>query len=558
LNHSAIPKTANNFVKAWQYIRFGWPTITLVSIIAILGYLLMLDTARDQDRAYVQSTRDFVRESTQQLANDNVKVAIDYSLWTDAYENITVTDNQKWVTDNFFSSNLTALSVFRQGSGLRFSWVADDNTLLREKMPEIVPLLDTRSFGEYVKDPIEKNLTAPVSRLIVLNGSLFTLAMNPIRPSDTYTGSKPKAGAPIDYAVTMTAFDQSAINNIGKAFALSNTSFKIGDQSADNGNTRISFAIKDEALKTLATISWDNLRPGTTAMKERLLPVSLVLLVVMIVTIVITHRSVTARIRLFKSARDAAETANRVKSNFLASVSHELRTPLSGIIGYAEMIEEDARDAGNAITARDAKKVTNSAHHLLSVINDLLDHTKIEAGKMDLNPTKIDITPILGSVVENLQHQVTKKKTKLTLAADPLLGEAMIDGMRLKQCFFNLVSNAAKFTKDGTIVVSARPVDQNGVAFIRISVKDSGIGMSKDTIAKLFKPFVQADEGTAAKFGGTGLGLSITKALVEAMGGTIGVESVEGEGSTFTMLVPRGITTNALDPVSAPTGSMAA
>jgi signal transduction histidine kinase len=545
-------------LKAWHYVRFGWPTIALVALIALGGYFLMLDTARDQDRAYIQSTRDFVRESTHELTNKNAVVSTDYALWSDAYENITLNDNQQWMADNFFSTNVTTLSVLRPGRGIRFSSVKDNDEKLKAAIPKILPSLDLSDFTEYEKNPIQTNVKMPTKRVVMLNGAVFSLALQPIRPYDTFTGTKPTAGKPIDYIIAMKALDQDAITAIGKSFALSKPTLTVGDQSAQIDASRISYSLKDNNLKTLAVISWDNLRPGTVAMNERLLPVSLALIAIMILTIIITHRSVASRMRLFKAARDAAETANRVKSNFLASVSHELRTPLSGIIGYAEMIEEDARDEGNTVTARDAKKVTNSAHHLLSVINDLLDHTKIEAGKMDLNPTQADITPILASVVENLQHQVTKKKTKLTLVADPLLGQANIDAMRLKQCLFNLVSNAAKFTKDGTIVVSARPVDHKGVAFIRIAVKDSGIGMSETTIAKLFKPFTQADESTAAKFGGTGLGLSITKALVEAMGGTISVESMEGEGSTFTMLVPQGMSMATSKSATAPSASLAA
>jgi signal transduction histidine kinase len=256
---------------------------------------------------------------------------------------------------------------------------------------------------------------------------------------------------------------------------------------------------------------------------------------------VVTQQSVSARLKLFQAARDAAETANHIKSNFLASVSHELRTPLNGIIGYAEMIEEDALDQANDVTAKDAKKVTNSARHLLSVINDLLDHSKIEAGKMDLDPKPVSLEPIIKSVVENLQHQATKKLNKLTLSCSPDLGEAYLDDMRLKQCLFNLMSNATKFTREGTILVTAQGIVEEGRDLITISVKDSGIGMGPETLDKLFVPFIQADAGISAKFGGTGLGLVITKALVEAMGGQISVESTLGQGSCFTIVLPRGI-----------------
>jgi signal transduction histidine kinase len=554
----SIGKHAQHLTKFWNYVRFGWHTIALVAFIALGGYFLMLDTARDQDRAYIQSTQDFVRESIIELANNNASVSTDYALWSDAYDNITLADNQKWMADSYFSTNVNALSVFRQGLGIRFTYIRESDEKLRAAIPQVLPLINLEDFNKYKLDPVEKNIGSPSMRLVVLNNAVFAAAIQPIRPYANYAGPQREVGSPIDYALSLTAIGQEVANHIGKSFGLANPTLTIGSRFTAHENDRISFPIKDHNQKTLAVMSWDNARPGTAAMKARFVPVYLALFLITILTITITQRSVESRMRLMRAAREAAETANRVKSNFLASVSHELRTPLSGIIGYAEMIEEDARDAGNDATAKDAKKVTNSAHHLLSVINDLLDHTKIEAGKMDLNPAKTDVTPILSSVVENLQHQVTKKNTKLTLVSDPALGEAMIDGIRLKQCVFNLVSNAAKFTTNGTIVVSVRPVEHHGVAFIRIAVKDSGIGISEATRAKLFKPFVQADEGTATTYGGTGLGLCITKALIEAMGGTIEVESTLGEGSTFTILVPRGMAWARTSPAGSAETSIAA
>jgi signal transduction histidine kinase len=558
MTKASIRKHAQHLTKFWNYVCFGWHTIALVAFIALGGYFLMLDTARDQDRAYIQSTRDFVRESIIELANNNASVSTDYALWSDAYDNITLADNQKWMADSYFSTNVNALSVFRQGLGIRYTYIRESDEKLRAAIPQVLPLINLEDFNKYRLDPVEKNIGSPSMRLVVLNNAVFAAAIQPIRPYVNYAGPQRKVGSPIDYALSLTAIGQEAANHIGKSFGLANPALTIGSRFTANENDRISFPIKDHNRKTLAVMSWDNARPGTAAMKARLIPVYLALFLITVLTITITQRSVESRMRLMRAAREAAETANQVKSNFLASVSHELRTPLSGIIGYAEMIEEDARDAGNDATAKDAKKVTNSAHHLLSVINDLLDHTKIEAGKMDLNPAKTDVTPILSSVVENLQHQVTKKNTKLTLVSDPALGEAMIDGIRLKQCVFNLVSNAAKFTTNGTIVVSVRPVEHHGVAFIRIAVKDSGIGISEATMAKLFKPFVQADEGTATTYGGTGLGLCITKALIEAMGGTIEVESTLGEGSTFTILVPRGMAWARTSPAGSAETSIAA
>jgi signal transduction histidine kinase len=541
-----------------QYVRHGWPIIALVFIVALGGYYLLLDSARQQDRAYVQSTKDFVAEAIQSGIVNNSKVSTDYSLWSDAYENITIKGDQKWMEDNFFSSNSTALAVYNPNEGLKHLYTAEDAQGLERSFSKITPFLTFSEHASYDQNPVEQNVKIMPNGLLVLEGQLYAIAMQPLRPLDNYEGQKPKADGKFSYVISLTAFDQKAITAMKKSFSLSNPSLWVGEDSPRDSNLRVTYPIKDATGKTLGVVSWDNLRPGTAAFKKKFWPVTLALLLVSILTIVITQRSVSARLNLLDQARLAAETANQVKSNFLASVSHELRTPLNGIIGYAEMIEEDAVDGGNNVTAKDAKKVTNSARHLLSVINDLLDHSKIEAGKMDLNPSQLELMPILSSVVDNLQHQATKKNTKLSLCCDPLIGQAVLDGMRLKQCLFNLVSNAAKFTNDGTITVSARPLDQNGVAFICIQVKDTGIGMSKETLAKLFIPFTQANAGTSSLFGGTGLGLVISRALIEAMGGTVGVESTLGEGSTFTILIPRGMAYNSALPNENQTAAIAA
>ncbi len=525
----------------WQYLRFGWPIISLVFMVASGGYLLLLESARDRDQAYVQNTRDFVHQSIKEMSARNEAVAEELAVWTDAYLNVSVKEDQTWLKANYLSKNLSALAIYRRDVGIRYLFLGDTLSQTGTDTAEVSKSLNTIVDRVHKQSPSSSQVIGGSNELVLLNGKLATLTMQPLQPYDDYKGPRAHNEVPRDYTVAVKILDQPAIAELGNAIGLSGAAIEVGGQATLKATDIISLPVKDSAGRTLATTSWNHLRPGQRALDKQILPASLALLLISMLTIWVTQRNVASRLALFKQAREAAETANNLKSNFLASISHELRTPLSGIIGYAEMIEEDARDSGNSVTATDAKKVTNSARHLLCIINDLLDHSKIEAGKMDLDPAQIELQPVLSNVVDNLQHQVTKKNTRLTLTCDPLMGPVFLDGMRLKQCLFNLVSNAAKFTINGTIVVLARPVDQNGVPFVRITVKDTGIGMNEETLAKLFAPFTQADVGTASKFGGTGLGLAITRALVEAMGGSINVESAVGVGSTFTMMVPRGM-----------------
>lgn len=236
------------------------------------------------------------------------------------------------------------------------------------------------------------------------------------------------------------------------------------------------------------------------------------------------------------NARDAAESANTAKSEFLANMSHELRTPLNAIIAYSDMVREDLEEQKAGQMLDDMKVVGKSAHHLLGLINGILDFAKIEAGHMDIDAHAFDIEELIHDVSSTMQPLVQEKKNTLLIQVNVTDKDVVLDSVKVRQALLNLVSNACKFTQDGHIVLSVEDIDEKNIS---ISVSDTGIGMSDAQLAKLFQPFIQADGSTTRKFGGTGLGLSITKKFVELMGGKITVESMEDLGSTFKLLLPR-------------------
>jgi len=241
------------------------------------------------------------------------------------------------------------------------------------------------------------------------------------------------------------------------------------------------------------------------------------------------------------TARDQALDANKAKSTFLANMSHELRTPLNAIIGYSELIEEECEETGQDEFVPDLKKIQTAANHLLSLINDILDLSKIEAGKMDLYLEMIDIPRMVGDVVTTIAPMIEKNGNHLNVDCTTSTGVINADMTKLRQIMFNLLSNASKFTKDGEIRLECERTTRTDGDWIAFRVIDSGIGMSDEQIGRLFQDFSQADSSTTRKYGGTGLGLAISKRFCQMMGGDITVTSEVGKGSVFTVTLPANI-----------------
>lgn len=239
-----------------------------------------------------------------------------------------------------------------------------------------------------------------------------------------------------------------------------------------------------------------------------------------------------------RAAKESAETANKAKSTFLANMSHELRTPMNAIIGYSEMLMEELEDAGQADLLPDLEKIRAAGKHLLALINDVLDLSKIEAGKMTLHLEGFDVRNLVGEVESTVAPLVQRNQNTLQIDYDGEPGAMTADLTKVRQTLFNLLSNACKFTEKGRIHLQVKRFTDGGKEWIEFSVTDSGIGMTEEQQARLFQEFTQADSSTTRKYGGTGLGLAISKRFCEMMGGSIGVSSKPGNGSTFHFRLP--------------------
>jgi adenylate cyclase len=244
-------------------------------------------------------------------------------------------------------------------------------------------------------------------------------------------------------------------------------------------------------------------------------------------------------------ARDAADAANQTKSTFLANMSHELRTPLNAIIGYSEILQEDAADKGDKAAIDDLQQIEGAGRHLLGLINNILDLSKIEAGKMDVFIEPIDIQAMVTEVLSIVRPLADKSENVVEVVCPADIGSFRSDQTKVKQCLLNLMSNANKFTDKGTLTLA---VAHEGGSQVCFRVSDTGVGMTQEQLGRLFEAFSQADASTTKRFGGTGLGLAITKRFCTMLGGDVTVESTPGKGTTFTIRLPdQGVAATAVE-----------
>jgi signal transduction histidine kinase/CheY-like chemotaxis protein len=324
----------------------------------------------------------------------------------------------------------------------------------------------------------------------------------------------------------------------------------IGKRGEFGENTNIEEELKKRLVQLGTSHSFERVRPDGMVLEVRRDPVPGGGFIAIYTDITERKKAETA----LRQSKEAAESASKTKSAFLANMSHELRTPLNAIIGYSELLAEDASDRGDKAALVDLEKIQAAGKHLLGLINDILDLSKIEAGRMDVYLERVFLARMVDEVKTIVDPMIKKNGNTLVVECSEDIGSLRTDLTKLKQCLINLLGNAAKFTKQGQVTLRVSRQKQAGSDdTVLFDIVDSGIGMTEEQIGRLFQAFSQADSSTTRNFGGTGLGLTITKHFCTMLGGSIHVTSVPGKGSTFTIRLPdTGVEADAVLRTSSP------
>jgi signal transduction histidine kinase len=534
------------------WILIAGPILAILVIVAGCSYALLADVAKTQDENYAQTSSQLVERSLKARSTELEKLADENAEWDTGFKYTSISWDEDGLSKSYYTDFSEVVGVVGQDGDVGYLSIADRSKVA--SLP-IEQLIDSGRLSTMARSHIAKIKDYPkaTSTLVNFDGRLVIIASSIIRPL-VNSKLKVQQGQKRFFYVSATFLTQEWLAATATLTGIDELSFVSGTQAPLQDRPSVVLPVHGPDNATIGWMVWPHKMPGSAAFANRKLTIGLGLCLIGLFAILVSAHLIRAQMLVHRKARALAEDASRMKSEFLANMSHELRTPLNAVIGYAEIIAEDCEITGAKETVKDAGRISRSANHLLSLINSVLDHAKLEAGKIEITPEDVALKGLLEEVVEVIAKTAQDNGNEVVLTHDPDLGNAQIDRLRLKQCLLNLASNGVKFTKNGKITIAARPVSLAEGPCIRVTVSDTGIGMSPEVLSRLFRPFEQANGSTTRTYGGTGLGLSISRQLIEAMGGRIEVSSDVGVGSAFTLIFPRGdsvaLTQDTLDPAT--------
>jgi signal transduction histidine kinase len=521
---------ANGVRRAW--LGVGAPIIALVAVIMAVVIAVFASFAHDQDRAFERNSATLVMNGLEGRARMMGAVGQDYANWEAAFENISGRWNQEWIDNNLYSSVADAMVLFRQSGAVRYSWAGESYAGQTEEIAAAVAEAGARlpNLRRLARAPSPAETVAYTYAR--MGDNLLIIAVAPITREDNAARIAYNPLRGYDYFAIVKIISPAGFVQASRSMSLED--LHLAAPTSTPAPNVISLPVTAPDGEIVGNLQWRNTHPGSAAFVERLWPVVLGLLCIGALTLLITRYVVIRQVSAMAGAEAALE-ASRIKSEFLAKVGHELRTPLNGIIGYAEIIEEET---DSPAARSDAERIITAARHLNHLLTDILDQSGLHAGRLNV---KREVLPVVGMVAE--VHGVmlpSARAAGVNFAIQPSAAANYVvaDHVRLRQCLLNLVGNAIKFAPRGNVVIKTRVQQRAGGDLVVFDVVDDGIGVAKTDQENLFKPFSQANANIGEVYGGAGLGLSIAREFARAMGGDITMSSTLGEGATFSLTVP--------------------
>ena len=529
-----MSKTANAAAlgvrRAW--LGVGAPIVALVAAIIALAVVVFLSLAHDQDRAFERHSATLVQNGLEARARMMGAVGLDYANWDAAFENLHLSWKADWIEGNFYSSVADGLVLFRQNGAVRYSWTNDAYVSQRDAIATLAAQTAAQlpNLRRLARAPTPAGTIAHVYAR--LGDQLLIIAVVPITREDNAARIAYNPLRGYDYLAVVKVIDAQAFAQASHSMTLEG--FQLVAPDVDLSSDMISLPVTNPTGAPIGNLVWRNTHPGSAAFRARVWPVVLALLAIGALTLLITRYIVVRQVKAMAGV-EAANEASRVKSEFLAKVGHELRTPLNGIIGYAEIIQEET---DSSTTRSDADRILSAARHLNELLNDILDQSRLDAGRITV---KREVLPVVGMVAEvhGLMRPTARTAgVNLTVQPSAAANYVVADHVRLRQCLLNLIGNAIKFAPRGNVTIKTRVEEHEGGDIVMFDIADDGIGIAAADQENLFKPFSQANAHIGEIYGGAGLGLSIARDLARAMGGDVTVSSALGKGATFSLSVP--------------------
>lgn len=517
--------------RAW--ISVGLPILGLIFIVIMLAVATLAGFAREQDRAYAEATQRLMTGSVEGRAQTLSGIALDYANWEQAYQSITVRWDPSWVEGNIYSAVADAMVLFRDDGVVRYSSLSDDYVSEAADVRSVA-MVAARAIPNLRRLPAAPTLPGTVARTVTrLDGRLVIIAVAAVTQEDDAARLARPEGAPAEFLAVIDVVDETRLSEVSQSLDLADLAFVAG--AAPAGDDHVQVPVADASGRVIGSLQWRHAHPGPAAFSRQIWPVIIGLLCIGALAILVARLLVTQQVRTIASAR-AALDSSQAKSDFLARVSHELRTPLNAVIGYAEMIQEDAHSAESRA---DAGRIVSAARHLSHLLSDIIDQSRLDSGRIKFNCEVLPVAGMLAEAQGLLAPAARNAGVTVTMTSSALADFVYADHIRLRQCLLNLIGNAIKFSPKGAVVsVRARRENSGAQKMIVFDIIDNGLGIAKNEQAQIFRPFGQANAGISKTFGGTGLGLSISRDLAREMGGDITVTSELGEGSTFSLSIP--------------------